>query len=150
MSEPGARHPFRRAGTISWRVLAGEALTCCVVFYVAGLLPGRFAGIVTILAGAVFFPAYLALRRAVKDAADLPDTRLDEREVMSRDCSYLLSYRIIGAVVAVSVVVAITADAADGLLVSWPNLWAALLLLAMVLPSAALAYTVQDPIDETV
>lgn len=116
------------------------ALGSCAVVYAAALLPGPAGRLLAVAGGIVWFCAYFAIRRSVQEAADLPDERLDEREIALRDRCYLESYRIVGAAVACSLVLTLVDDAVDrDLVVSPTGLWAALLFLAGVLPSAVLA-----------
>lgn len=120
----------------SGRSLTAAALLCCAVVYAGGFSDGPVSAVVTAVAWAGWFVAYFMLRAAVGEAADLPDDRLDERELALRNRSYVSAYRLLGAAVAVSLVVAIVDDAVGDLVVSWYNVLSALLLLAGFLPSA--------------
>lgn len=136
-----ATTPARTAGVRPGPpVLVWLALGSCAVIYAAALLPGPAGRLLAAAGGVVWFWAYFAIRRSVQEAADLPDEQLDEREIALRDRSYLESYRVVGAAVACSLVLALVDDAVDrDLVVSPTGPWAALLLLAGVLPSAVLA-----------
>jgi cation transporter-like permease len=83
----------------------------------------------------------------VQQAADLPNEQLDEREIAVRDRCYLEAYRLLGGALAVSLVLAIVDDAVGEVVVSWNGVWAAVLLLSAVLPSAVLAYRQQGDSD---
>lgn len=61
--------------------------------------------------------------------------------------AYLLAHRGVGVVTSVSVVVAIADDAVEGLTMYWLGPWAALLLLALVLPSSILT-RLQPPAED--
>jgi hypothetical protein len=76
----------------------------------------------------------------VQQAADMPDSQLDELEVAQRDRAYLVAYRGVGLVTALTVVLAVTDDASPGLVSSWVGPWVALLLLSLVLPSVVLVH----------
>lgn len=139
MTDP--RHPAPEGqGTMPLVLLA---LGSCAVVYAAAFLERDLSALVQVTGGLVFFLAYFLLRRLVQEAADLPNDRLDEREVAARDRSYLEAYRMLGAAVAGSLVLAIVDDAVGDLVVSWNAAWAALLLLALVLPSAVLAHRIR-------
>jgi hypothetical protein len=122
------------------RLLVALALLSCAAIYAAGFTSGHAAAALSIVGGLAWFPVYFLLRSQVQEAADLPDERLDEREIGLRDRSYLEAYRLLGGAVAVSLVVAIVDDAVHaGVMTSWLNPLAALLLLSAVLPSMILA-----------
>lgn len=130
------------------RLLVSLALLSCAAIYAAGVTSGHTAAVLSIGGGLGWFPAYFLLRRHVQEAADLPDERLDEREIGLRDRSYLEAYRLLGGAVALSLLVAIVDDAVDTqVITSWLNPLAALLLLSAVLPSVVLAlrtHTIDD------
>lgn len=137
-------HTTRAAGRATdpahARLLVVLAVGSCVTIYASAFLASSLSGVASIVGAVVWFPVYFLLRRCVQEAADLPDERLDEREVAVRDRCYLVAYRLIGAAIALSLVVAVADDAAAGrIVVSWNGPWAAVLLLAAVLPSAVLA-----------
>lgn len=122
------------------RLLIAVSLLSCAAIYAAGFTAGHPAAVLSIVGGLAWLPMYFALRRHVQEAADLPDEWLDEREIGLRDRSYLEAYRLLGGAVAVSLLVAIVDDAVDaGVMTSWLNPLAALLLLSAVLPSMILA-----------
>ena len=125
----------RRGG----RLLAAAAVACCAAIYATGFGDGDAVAILTLVAGLGFFAAYFGLWFVLQQAADLPDSMLDELEVARRDRSYLYAYRAVGLVVALTVVLAITDDA-QGVVDSWVGPWTALLLLTLVLPSAVLVH----------
>jgi hypothetical protein len=93
------------------------------------------------------------LYRFVRDRADLPGRRLDEREKELRDRAWILSYQVLSAVVVAAVIVigiavfvlgrAVTLDAS---LVNALVLSVAVLL--PILPAAALAWIEPDPVEE--
>lgn len=128
--------PDRRRAT----ALVATAGLSCAVIYVTVFFSGSASSLLAIAGGVVWFINYFALRRLVHEKADLPDDRLDEREIALRDRSYLESYRLLGGAVALSLIIAIVDDAVGDVVVSWNGAWAALLLLSAVLPSAVLAY----------
>lgn len=125
--------------------LVALAMGSCATVYATAFFDGAASGLTRIVAILVFFVSYVLLRRHVQTAADLPDDRLDERERGLRDRSYLQSYRLLGAAVAVSLVLAVFAnagavrDSIGDLVVAWDSVLGALLLLSLVLPSAVLA-----------
>ena len=122
------------------RLLVGLMLLSCGAVHAAGFTAGHAVAVLSIAGGLAWFPVYFLLRRHVQEAADLPDEWLDEREIGLRDRSYLEAYRLLGGAVAVSLLVAIVDDAVDaGVMTSWLNPLAALLLLSAVLPSMILA-----------
>lgn len=116
------------------------ALACCALTYAIGFLRGRAGEIASLLAFVGFTASYFILRAAVQQAADLPEAQLDEREVAVRDRAYLLAYQGVGAVAALSVVLAIADEAIDNLTVYWVGPWSAVLLLALALPSVVVAH----------
>jgi len=126
--------------------LAVLAVGSCAVIYATAFFDHRAASLMAIAGMLTFSTAYLLLRRALQDAADLPDERLDEREIAVRDRSYLEAYRLLGGAVAVSLVLAlaeeaaVVRDAVGDLVVSWSTAWGAVLLLSVVLPSVVLAH----------
>ena len=136
MLDPVLAAPPRRKSM----VLVVLAVGSCVVIYSTVFFSGSASSLLAIGGGVSWFAAYFALRRLVQEAADLPNERLDEREIALRDRSYLEAYRLLGGAIAVSLVLAIIDDAIGGVVVSWNSAWAALLLLSAVLPSAVLAY----------
>ena len=141
--------PVRRAqgrGRPLGQLLGGAAVACCAVVYATGFSEGRATAIVTLVAAVGFFAAYFGLWFVLQQAADMPDSELDELEVAQRDRAYLYAYRGIGAVTALTVVLAITDDA-QGIVTSWVGPWTALLLLSLVLPSVVLVH-VQPAVDD--
>lgn len=124
------------------RLLVVLAVASCAAIYSSAFLGSSLSEVASIVRGLVWFPVYFLLRRCVQEAADLPDERLDEREVAVRDRCYLVAYRLIGATVALSLILAVADDAADSrIVVSWNGPWAAVLLLSAALPSAVLAWS---------
>jgi hypothetical protein len=115
------------------------AIACCAAAYATAFLDGHATAVVSLVAMLGFLPSLFVLWSAVQQAADLPDSLLDEREVAQRDRAYLSAYRVVGAVAAVTVVLAISDDARPGLVTSWIGPWTALLLLTLALPSVVLA-----------
>jgi uncharacterized membrane protein len=109
--------------------------------------PGSFALIGGTLLGA------LVLYRFVRDRADMPGTRLDERERQLRDRAWILSYQVLALVVvllAVAVVVPvlgfgqpITVDASVATAIAL-----CLGVLLPLLPAASLAWLEPDPVEE--
>jgi O-antigen/teichoic acid export membrane protein len=93
------------------------------------------------------------LYRYVRDRADMPGRRLDEREKELRDRAWILSYQVLSAVVVAAVILigiavfvlgrAVTFDAS---LVNAIVLSVAVLL--PILPAAALAWIEPDPVEE--
>lgn len=136
-------HAALRPSRLKATPLVVLAVGSCALIYATVFFGGRASGVLSIAGGVVWFAAYFALRRLVQEAADLPDDRLDEREIAIRDSSYLEAYRLLGGALAVSLVLAIVDDAVGDVVVSWNGAWAALLLLSAVLPSAVLAYRQQ-------
>jgi len=112
----------------------------CAVIYGTVFFDGRPSALVSVVAGMTWFVTWFLLRRLVQEAADLPDDRLDEREIAVRDRSFLEAYRLLGAALAGSLALAVVDDAVGDVVVSWNGAWAALLLLSAVLPSAVLAH----------
>lgn len=140
MPDTTSRTPGRVTSPAAARLLVVLAVASCALIYSSAFFDSSVSGAASIVGGVVWFPVYVLLRRCVQEAADLPDDRLDEREVALRDRCYLVAYRLIGATISLSLVLAVTDDAADGTVVrSWNGPWAALLLLSAVLPSAVLA-----------
>lgn len=98
----------------------------------------------------------LTVRTAVRSVADLPDDRLDERQVALRDRSYLVAYRIVATSFAALLVAAyIVADAtatraAADAVATWvvSDLLFAILPLVTFLPSAVLAWYSEDAEDD--
>lgn len=125
-------------------VLVAAAVLSCAAIYLTVFFSGSASSLLSIAGGIVWFVACFALRRHVQEAADLPDDRLDEREIALRDRSYFESYRLLGGAVAMSLMIAIVDDAVGDVVVSWNGAWASLLLLSAVLPSAVLAYRQQS------
>ncbi len=120
--------------------LVALAVGSCVLVYGTALFKGQASALLAIVGGLGWAVAYLLLRRHVHEAADLPDDRLDEREIAVRDRCYLEAYRLLGGAVAASLVLAVVDDAVTGVVASWNQVLAGLLLLSTVLPSAVLAY----------
>jgi hypothetical protein len=116
------------------------AVLSCLVVYGTVFFDGSASSLLAIAGGIAWFASYFGLRRLVQEAADLPDDRLDEREIAVRDRSYLEAYRLLGGAVGASLVLAMVDDAVGDVVQSWNGAWAALLLLSAVLPSAVLAY----------
>lgn len=111
--------PAGRADVVAGcvRLIAGQDVDPGLVLALGGPAPSGLASVVGALG---WFPAYVLLHRCVHEAADLPDDRLDEREAALRDRCYLVAYRLIGGTVALSLVLAVADDAADGrIVVSW-------------------------------
>jgi uncharacterized protein YjeT (DUF2065 family) len=124
------------------RLLAAVAVLGCATVYASGLIGDRAAGLVAITGGLAWLTGYLLLRREVQDAADLPDERLDEREISLRNRSYLTAYQFLGGALALSLLLLVVEDAVDTRIVqSWMNPLAAMLLLSVALPSIVLALT---------
>ncbi len=117
--------------------LVALAVGSCGLVYATALFAGQASALLTIAGGLAWSIAYVLLRRHVHESADLPDDRLDEREIAVRD---LEAYRLLGAAIAASLVLAVVDDAVGGVVASWNQAWAALLFLSAVLPSAVLAY----------
>jgi drug/metabolite transporter (DMT)-like permease len=137
-----------RRAPVRPRLLAAVAVLGCATVYASGLLDDRAAGLVAITGGLAWLTAYLLLRREVQEAADLPDDRLDEREISLRNSSYLSAYRFLGATLALSLLLVVVEDAVDTRIVqSWMNPLAAMLLLSGVLPSIVLALTAPARVD---
>lgn len=120
--------------------LVALAVGSCGLVYGTALFEGQASALLAIAGGLAWSVAYVLLRRLVLESADLPDDRLDEREIAVRDRSYLQAYRLLGGAVAVSLVLAIVDDAVGGVVASWNQVLAGLLFLSMVLPSAVLAH----------
>lgn len=120
--------------------LVALALGSCGLVYATALFEGQASALLAIIGGLAWFVAYVLLRRHVHESADLPDDRLDEREIADRDRSYLEAYRLLGGAIAASLVLAVVDDAVGGVVASWNQAWAALLFLSAVLPSAVLAH----------
>jgi len=120
--------------------LVALAVGSCVLVYGTALVEGQASSLLAIAGGLAWAVTYLLLRRHVHEAADLPDDRLDEREIAVRDRSYLQAYRLLGGAIAASLVLAVVDDAVGGVVASWNQAWAGLLLLSAVLPSAVLAH----------
>ena len=109
--------------------------------------PVSFLLIGATLAGA------LVLYRFVRDRADMPGTRLDERERQLRDRAWILAYQVLAAVVvllAAAVVIPVlgfgspvTVDASAATAVAL-----CLGVLLPLLPAACLAWIEPDPIEE--
>lgn len=121
------------------------AVGSCAAIYATAFFDGTASSLVRITGMLALFAAYVLLRRVVQTAADLPDDQLDERERGLRDRSYLQSYRLLGAAIAASLVLAAVDDAGlirdsvGVIVVAWDAVLGALLLLSLVLPSAVLA-----------
>ncbi len=102
-----------------------------------------------VLIGVTLVGAFV-LYRFVRDRADMPGTRLDERERQLRDRAWILSYQVLAAVVVLAVaVIAIVVlgfgrtVTLDGSLVSAVAISVGVLL--PLLPAAALAWIEPDP-----
>lgn len=125
--------------------LVALAVGSCAAVYATAFFDGTASGLTRIVGIIIFFVTYVLLRRLVQTAADLPDDRLDERERGLRDSSYLQSYRLLGAAVACSLLLAVVDDAGvvresiGELVVAWEPVFGSLMLLSLVLPSAVLA-----------
>ena len=125
--------------------LVALAVGCCAAVYATAFVDSPLGGVVRVAAILASFGTYVLLRRAVQTAADLPDDQLDERELALRDRSYLHAYRLLGAAVAASLLLAVVDDAGavrasvGQVVVAWEAVFGALLLLSLVLPSAVLA-----------
>jgi len=140
-TSPAVPHLARRTSARP-RLLSAVAVLGCTTIYASGLLDDLTRGLVAITGAVAWFAAYLLLRREVQEAADLPDDRLDEREISLRNSSYLSAYRFLGGALALSLLLVIVEDAVDTRIVqTWINPLAAMLLLSAVLPSIVLALT---------
>lgn len=109
--------------------------------------PGSFVLIGITIVGA------LVLYRYVRDRADMPGSRLDERERQLRDRAWILAYQVLGVVVVVAAAVAIpvlgfgtpvTIDASAATAIAL-----CLGILLPLLPAAALAWLEPDPVEES-
>lgn len=136
------------------RTLALSAAVPLLCLTIGGFLHGPEADVALLLplVGALsFLPCLLLLRKATGLLADAPDGALDERERIERGQVYLESYRVIGALLTLLVLVAIADDLMDGRLLTtsgWLDLVLGLSLTSILLPSAVTAWRWQDPPDE--
>lgn len=110
--------------------------------------PGTFLLIGATLAGA------FVLYRFVRDRADMPGARLDERERQLRDRAWILSYEVLALVVVLlgaAVVIPVLGFGAP-ITVDAPAATAVALcvgVLLPLLPAACLAWIEPDPVEES-
>lgn len=124
----------RRRTVVAWAVLT---VALALTFLLAGTWG---AAVLPLWAGSLW-----ALRRVVRSQADLPDDRLDERQVAERDRTYLYAYQ--GLATVALVVLFAFAIAADRTTITYDHLSGAMWLvlgLSLGLPSAVLAWTAPD------
>lgn len=109
--------------------------------------PGSFVLIGATLVGA------LVLYRFVRDRADMPGTRLDERERQLRDRAWILSYQVLALVVVLVAVAAVVPVLGFGRPVTIDAGVATAIALCLgvllpLLPAASLAWLEPDPVEE--
>lgn len=133
--------PAARSAAPALPLIALPAAGCLSVL-LGAFLTGRAAAVVALVGFLAWCLGLILLRRRLESAADLPDERLDEREVAARDRSYLGAYQVLGGTLALVLFVAVLHESSlgDGAVVqSWTYLLFAVLLLAVALPSMVLA-----------
>lgn len=119
-------------------------------FWMGTSVPNLVWGPITFVLIGVTLVGAFVLYRFVRDRADMPGTRLDERERQLRDRAWILSYQVLAAVVVLALaVIAIVVlgfgrtVTLDGSLVSAVAISVGVLL--PLLPAAALAWIEPDP-----
>jgi hypothetical protein len=129
------------------RMLVAMALTGWVVYVVGQAVDDPAASVAwplgSLVGLLVMWGAWGVLRGAIRSMADLPDERLDERQIQVRDRSYLHAYRIVGGLGAALGIVTIGMDALDVRTVptDWLQTTAfGLMFLMMVLPSCVVGW----------
>jgi O-antigen/teichoic acid export membrane protein len=144
----------RRRRVLAVATLAGlPAMFVWSTFWMGTSVPNVAWGPISFALIGMTVVGSFVLYRYVRDRADMPGRRLDEREKELRDRAWILSYQVLSAVVVAAVIVigfavfvlghAVTLDA---------NLVNAIVLsvavLLPILPAAALAWIEPDPVEE--
>ncbi|MGF1666781.1 MAG: hypothetical protein ACFCVC_10990 [Acidimicrobiia bacterium] len=129
------------------RLLVAVAVAGWVVYVVGQVVDTPLRSVawpLTSLVGLLLMlGAWGLLRAAIRSMADLPDERLDERQVQVRDRSYLHAYRIVGGLGATLGLATIGMDALDVRTIptDWLQTTAfGLMFLMMVLPSCVVGW----------
>jgi O-antigen/teichoic acid export membrane protein len=144
----------RRRRVLAVATLAGlPAMFVWSTFWMGTSVPNVAWGPISFVLIGMTVVGSFVLYRYVRDRADMPGRRLDEREKELRDRAWILSYQVLSAVVVAAVIVigiavfvlgrAVTFDAS---LVNAIVLSVAVLL--PILPAAALAWIEPDPVEE--
>jgi O-antigen/teichoic acid export membrane protein len=144
----------RRRRVLAVATLAGlPAMFVWSTFWMGTSVPNVAWGPISFVLIGMTVVGSFVLYRYVRDRADMPGRRLDEREKELRDRAWILSYQVLSAVVVAAVIVigiavfilgrAVTLDAS---LVNAIVLSVAVLL--PILPAAALAWIEPDPVEE--
>jgi hypothetical protein len=144
----------RRRRVLAVATLAGlPAMFVWSTFWMGTSVPNVAWGPISFVLIGMTVVGSFVLYRYVRDRADMPGRRLDERERELRDRAWILSYQVLSAVVVAAVIVigiavfvlgrAVTLDAG---LVNAIVLSVAVLL--PILPAAALAWIEPDPVEE--
>jgi O-antigen/teichoic acid export membrane protein len=144
----------RRRRVLAVATLAGlPAMFVWSTFWMGTSVPNVAWGPISFVLIGMTVVGSFVLYRYVRDRADMPGRRLDEREKELRDRAWILSYQVLSAVVVAAVILigiavfvlgrAVTFDAS---LVNAIVLSVAVLL--PILPAAALAWIEPDPVEE--
>jgi hypothetical protein len=129
------------------RFLVAMAVTGWVAYVVGQAVDDSAASVAWPVASLVglliMWGAWGMLRAAIRSMADLPDERLDERQIQVRDRSYLHAYRIVGGLGAAVGIATVGMDFLDVRTIptDWLQTTAfGLLFLMMVLPSCVVGW----------
>jgi hypothetical protein len=134
-------------------LLGLPAMFAWSTFWMGTAVPSIIWGPISFVLIGITVVGSFVLYRSVRDRADMPGGRLDERERKLRDRAWILSYQVLSAVVVAAIVAvgisvfimgrSVTLDAS-----SVNALVLCVGVLLPILPAAALAWIEPDPIEE--